>query len=924
MTFKLPRRAVQMVTGPTGSGSSPAATRAALAKTKSGTSDLAYERSIDERMSYALKTPMATGLKSGEIEKRRERYGRNTVVHKKKDPLILRLARAFLNPFTVILIGLAIVSLITDVILAAPGDEDPKTVIVITVMVIIAGTLRFVQETRSNNAAEKLTAMVTNTCAVIRDREEREIPIEEVVVGDIVRLAAGDMIPADMRILSSKDLFVSQSSLTGESEPIEKYPIKPRSEEDRQSYDAPTDKPCMAFMGSNVVSGSGLGTVVSVGGDSLFGELAKHLTGKTEKTSFDIGLNKVSWVFIKFICVMVPVIFVVNGLTKHDWVEAAFFGLSVAVGVTPEMLPTIVTACLAKGAVTLSRQKVIVKNLNSIQNLGAIDVLCTDKTGTLTQDKVVLEQHLDVNGREDSRVLRHGFLNSYFQTGLKNLMDLAIIERTHELAGEDPALADLETRYTKVDEIPFDFERRRMSVVVADKSGKTQMITKGAIEEMLTVSSFVDLGDRVVELTDEMRRKVLERVDDLNDDGMRVLGVAQKTNPSPVGQFGVKDECEMVLIGYLAFLDPPKESTADALRALNNYGVDVKILTGDNERVAKCVCRQVGLKVDDDNVVLGSTIEGWDDEHLLAKVESITVFAKLSPMQKTRVVKALRERGHTVGFMGDGINDAAAMRAADVGISVDTAVDIAKESADVILLEKDLMVLEQGIVEGRRIYTNMVKYIKMTASSNFGNMFSVVVASAFLPYLPMQPLQILMLNLIYDISCITMPWDNVDDEFLRRPRPWDANGLARFMIWIGPTSSVFDITTYLLMYFIICPQMLGAGYTELDPAGQAMFAIIAQSGWFVESMWSQSMVIHMLRTRKIPFIQSRAAAPLMTTTFIGCFLITWLPFSPLNGMLNMHPITPIYFAWLALTILLYLMLAQTFKTIYCKRYGTLL
>lgn len=884
----------------------------------------AYEQSIAERQKLALNTPAAAGLKSAEVEARRQRYGSNTVVHKKKDPLILRLARAFVNPFTVILMCLAAVSLVTDVILAAPGEADPTTVILICVMLMIAGTLRFVQETRSDNAAEKLTAMVTNTCAVIRDREEREIPIEQVVVGDIVRLAAGDMIPADMRIISSTDLFVSQASLTGESEPIEKYPLKPYSEEDKQSYDAPTDKPCLVFMGSDVVSGSGLATVVSTGSDSLFGELAKHLTGKPEKTSFDIGLNKVSWVFIRFMAVMVPVIFVINGLAKGDWVGAAFFGLSVAVGVTPEMLPTIVTACLAKGAVTLSKQKVIVKNLNSIQNLGAIDVLCTDKTGTLTQDKVVLERHLDVNGRENSRVLRHAFLNSFFQTGLKNLMDVAIIERTQELSLEDAALADLEKRYTKVDEIPFDFERRRMSVVVADTGGKTQMITKGAIEEMLSVSTFVDLGDRVVELTDEMRRAVLDRVNDLNDDGMRVLGVAQKTNPSPVGQFGVKDECDMVLIGYLAFLDPPKESTAEALAALHHYNIDVKILTGDNERVAKCVCRQVGIEVTDDNVVLGSVIEGWDDEHLKAKVESITVFAKLSPMQKTRVVKALRERGHTVGFMGDGINDAAAMRAADVGISVDTAVDIAKESADVILLEKDLMVLEQGIVEGRRIYTNMVKYIKMTASSNFGNMFSVVVASVFLPYLPMQPLQILMLNLLYEISCITMPWDRVDEEFLIKPRPWDAKGLTRFMIWIGPTSSVFDITTYALMYFIICPMMLGANYNDLSAADQVTFMIIAQSGWFIESMWTQSMVIHMLRTRKIPFIQSRAAAPLMIATFTGCLVVTWLPFSPLNGMLSMAPITPIFFAWLALTVVLYLALAQYFKTIYCKRYGTLL
>ena len=686
-----------------------------------------------------------------------------------------------------------------------------------------------------------------------------------------------------------------------------------------------TEEPNLAFMGSNVISGTAVGVAVAVGNDTLLGEMAKALNSKPPKTSFEKGVNSVSWVLIRFMLVMVPVVLFINGFTKGDWMNAALFAISVAVGLTPEMLPMIVTTCLAKGAVAMSREKVIIKNLNSIQNLGSIDILCTDKTGTLTQDKVVLEYHLDIEGKEAPRVLRHAFLNSYYQTGLKNLMDIAIISRTKlEEEENKDQLGDLEHFYQKVDELPFDFERRRMSVVVEDRNGKTQMITKGAVEEMLNISAFVEYAGRVVPLTASMKKLVMEKVDALNADGLRVIAVAQKTNPSPIGAFSIADENEMVLIGYLAFLDPPKETTAAAIRALQEHGVAVKILTGDNEKVTKCVCRHVGLAAE--KMLLGSEVEAMSNEELAAAAEYTTVFAKLAPAQKARVVRLLRENGHSVGYLGDGINDAAAMKASDVGISVDTAVDIAKESADVILLEKDLLVLEKGILEGRKTYANMIKYIKMTASSNFGNIFSVLIASAFLPFLPMASIHLILLNLIYDISCTAIPWDNVDKEFLTKPRKWDASSVSKFMLWIGPTSSVFDILTYALMYFIICPAVVGGHlFHELsDPAQQALYIAVFQAGWFVESMWTQTLVIHMIRTPKIPFLQSRASAPVTLLTFIGIAVLTVIPFTAVGHAIGLASLPGEYFSWLAAITLAYMLLATMMKKLYIKRYGELL
>ena len=899
--------------------------------------EVARKNEINKRLDYAARnhaeavlTGLGTsysGLTAHQVEDKRALYGNNKVTHEKKKSFFKRICGAFINPFTAILFVLALVSFITDVIIPfrqnKPEDIDLVTVIIILTMVIISGMLRFIQETRSGNAAAKLLDMITTTTCVERvETEKVEIPLVDVVVGDIIHLAAGDMVPADVRFIQAKDLFVSQSALTGESHPLEKI-----SDVSAQQYDAYTECPNLAFMGSNVISGAATAVVITTGDDTLFGSMAKSVSGEAVVTSFEKGVNSVSWVLIRFMFVMVPVVFFINGITKGNWMSAFLFAISIAVGLTPEMLPMIVTTSLAKGAVAMSKKKTIIKNLNSIQNFGAIDILCTDKTGTLTQDKVVLEYHMDVRGKEDARVLRHAFLNSFYQTGLKNLMDIAIINCTEVECEGDTSLKDLSLIYEKVDEIPFDFNRRRMSVVVADKSGKTQMITKGAVEEMLSICAFAEYKGNIEPLTAELKLEILKTVDDFNDDGMRVIAVAQKNNPSPVGAFSVTDESDMVLIGYLAFLDPPKESTFAAIKELMEHGVTTKILTGDNDKVTRCICKQVGLRVD--NLLLGSDIEEMSDEQLAMVVECTNVFAKLSPDQKARVVRVLRENGHTVGFMGDGINDAAAMKAADIGISVDTAVDIAKESADIILLEKDLMVLGEGILEGRKTYANMIKYIKMTASSNFGNMFSVLVASAFLPFLPMMSVHLIFLNLIYDISCIAIPWDNVDEEFLKIPRKWDASSVGNFMLWIGPTSSVFDITTYLLMYFVICPAYVSDGLLfhaipESETAMRALYIAMFQAGWFVESMWSQTLVIHMIRTPKIPFIQSHASFPVFALTSAGIGLLTIIPFTRFGAMLELAPLPAVYFSWLALTIILYMGLATLLKKLYVKRYGELL
>ena len=848
---------------------------------------------MEEAEIYEVLNTSPEGLSEAQTEELREQYGENRITRGKKLSLAGRLKSAFVNPFSLILCALALVSLFTEVIWAKSGEKNPASVVIIAGMVLVSGVLRLVQETRSGNAAARLSGMLRTTACVERlESGRQELPLEELVVGDVVHLAAGDMIPADLRILEAKDLFVSQSALTGESEPVEKTGLP-------DSREVPAlQKRCLAFTGSSVVSGSARGVVAAVGDGTVLGGMAGRLAEKKTETSFEKGMNSVSWLLVRLMLFMVPVVLLLNGFVKGNWLHAVLFAISIAIGLTPEMLPVIVTACLARGAVSMSRHQVIVKELNAIQNLGAMDVLCTDKTGTLTQDKIVLERHLNVDGKEDDRILRHAFLNSWHQTGLRNLLDRAVIERTQALMAGNPELENLEKAYTKVDEIPFDFERRRMSVVVEDRSGKRQMITKGAAEEMLQVCAYTEWQGRVVPLTEKMREQVLKSVSMLNEKGLRVLGLAQRTNPSPAGVFSVEDEREMVLIGYLAFLDLPKPTTAGAVEALQSHGVDVKVLTGDNEKVARCICDMVGIP--SERMLLGEELEKMTDQELRIRAEEASIFAKLSPEQKARVVEALRENGHSVGYLGDGINDSAAMKASDVGISVDNAVDIAKECAQVILLKKDLLVLEEGVLEGRRVYANMMKYIRLTAASNFGNMFSVLAASVFLPFLPMEALQILLLNMVYDLACTALPWDQVDGEELRRPAVWDAGSVEKFMFRMGPVSSVFDILTYLLLYFVVCPAACGGGYRVLDPAGRAAFAALFQTGWFVESMWTQTLVIHVVRTGKIPFLQSRASAPVLASTLLSVGVLTALPFLPFGRSFGLTALPAGYFGWLAL------------------------
>lgn len=856
------------------------------------------------------------GLDSFEAELRFKVYGSNQIATEKPLHWFIQLLKAFGNPFSFVLIFLAGISYVMDVALASPADRSWRTIIVIGAMVTLSGVVRFIQEYRSGKEAEKLKAMVHTTASVGRDNSgKKEIKMSEIVPGDIVYLAAGDMIPADVRVVFSKDLFISQASLTGESEPVEKRERLRDSEIQNKNFGL-SELEDICFMGSTVVSGSATAVVLSTGSQTYFGSMAKTILAKRSLTSFDKGLNSVSWVLIRFMLLMVPTVFFINGLTKGNWLEALMFGVSIAVGLTPEMLPMIVTTNLAKGAVRMARQKTVVKKLNAIQNFGAMDVLCLDKTGTLTEDRVVLESYLDIHGNEDIRVWRHAYLNSYFQTGLKNLIDLAIIDHAEKEGHEK-----WDDEYKKIDEIPFDFNRRRMSVVLENSKGKRQLVTKGAIEEMLSVCSYVEYRGKVIPMTEEVRQEVLMLASRLSCEGLRVLAVAQKNEVPRQGVFSVADEADLVLIGYIGFLDPPKKSAASAIKALKEYGVQIKILTGDNELVTRKICNDVGLSTG--NILLGSEIAAMSDEDLSAKVEEVTVFAKLSPLQKARIIRVLKERGRTVGFMGDGINDAPALREADVSISVDTGVDIAKESADIILLEKDLNVLEQGVIEGRKTFANIVKYIKITASSNFGNMFSILAASAFLPFLPMLPIQILLLNLVYDFSCVSMPWDNVDPEYLKKPRKWMASSIGKFMIWLGPNSSVFDVTTYILMFFVICPSVLGGAYGSAG-VDSVKFMALFNTGWFVESLWSQTLIIHMIRTPKIPFIQSRASLPVLLVTTIGIITGTVIPFTKLGSYMGMYPLPAIYFIWLVAMILLYMALATLLKKNYIKRFGELL
>jgi Mg2+-importing ATPase len=827
------------------------------------------------------------GLSQAEADSRLKQYGLNEIAREKRQSALMRLLSNVKNPLVLLLTALGVLSFLTG---------DLRTTAVIFVMVVLGVVLRFFQEMRADNAAEKLKAMVSNTATLVRDGKEAEVPLKMLVPGDIIRLAAGDMVPADVRVLSAKDLFLNQAALTGESLPVER-----KADSTSADVQNPLELPNICFLGSNVESGSATAVVIHTGDKTYFGSLAASIVGQRQLTSFDKGVNRFTWLMIRFIAVMVPAVFLINGLSKHNWLEAFLFAMAVAVGLTPEMLPMIVTVNLSKGALAMARKKVIVKRLNAIQNFGAMNVLCTDKTGTLTQGKIVLEKHLDAHGDPSEKVLQYGYLNSYHHTGLKNLLDEAILD--HEELEERLKAKD---KYRKIDEIPFDFVRRRMSVVVEDETGLNTLICKGAVEEVLGLCNRVEVKGEVIEVLPEHDAKRRLLADDLNGQGFRVIALAYKQMPGATDEpvYAVKDESDLILLGFLAFLDPPKDSATEALKRLHNLSVDVKILTGDNEIITAYICKEVGMPVE--HLLLGSQIEGMTETALAEAATKTSVFARLAPAHKEHIIRALQSKGHVLGFMGDGINDAPALKAADVGISVDSAVDIAKESSDIILLGNSLLILEQGVLEGRRVFGNIVKYIKMAASSNFGNMFSVVGASAFLPFLPMLPIQVLTNNLLYDFSQTTIPTDEVDADWLTKPRKWEIGGILRFILFIGPISSIFDyLTFFMMLYLFNCWH---------NPA-------LFHTGWFVESLFTQTLIIHVIRTNKIPFLQSWASWPLILTSIIIVAVGAGLTVSPLAGALGFVALPSRYWLLLAVILVCYVVLTQLIKTWFYRRFG---
>jgi len=829
----------------------------------------------------------STGLSTQEADTRAEQVGLNEIAREKPKSLLMRLVDNVKNPLVILLASLGVVSYLTG---------DLRATIVIFVMVLLGIVLRFFQELRADTAAEKLKAMVSTTATVLRDGKDIDLSLRMLVPGDIIRLGAGDMVPADVRVLTAKDLFLNQAALTGESMPVERN-AAPASGEIRN----PLELPNICFLGSDVESGTATAVVIHTGDKTYFGSLAASIVGEREVTSFDKGINKFTWLMIRFIMVMVPAVFLLNGLSKHNWLEAFMFALAVAVGLTPEMLPMIVTVNLSKGALAMANKKVIVKRLNSIQNFGAADVLCTDKTGTLTQGKIILEKHLDVRGNDSERVLQYGYMNSYYQTGLKNLMDEAILNH-----GDLNDTLQVDENFRKIDELPFDFKRRRMSVILENNKNEQILICKGAVEEIMRLSTHVEIEGKTVEVMAEHDEHRKLRIKELNEQGFRVIAVAYRIfsgeNDEP--HYSVQDESDLTLLGYMAFLDPPKESTMEALKRLKTLNVNVKILTGDNDIVTAYICKQVGMPVE--NILLGSQIEKMSEAELAEAAETTGIFAKLAPAQKEQIIHALQSKGHVVGFMGDGINDAPALKAADVGISVNSAVDIAKESSDIILLENSLLVLEQGVMEGRRVFGNIIKYIKMAASSNFGNMFSVVGASAFLPFLPMLPIQVLTNNLLYDFSQIPIPTDEVDADWLTKPRQWTIGSLQRFILYIGPISSIFDYATFFIMLYVFKAWN--------NPA-------LFHTGWFVESLFTQTLIIHIIRTNKIPFLESRASWPLILTSLGIVTFGAWLTISPLANTLGFVALPLLYWGLLAVMLICYVALTQVVKTWFYKKFG---
>lgn len=862
----------------------------------------AAQRDTAEVLQRLRTTP--EGLSEDEAAERAEIFGPNEVGQEKQHTWLFRLWTAVRNPLVVLLTVLAVVTFAT-----AEDTSDTIGGWVMVAMVVLGVSLRLIQETKADEAAAKLKAMIKVTATVIRGGQTREIPLKELVPGDIVKLSAGDMIPGDVRLITSKDLFIIQATLTGESLPVEKQDAP-----DPRPGIQPIEHTNLCFLGTSVESGSATAVILATGPQTYFGTMATSLSGQQVETAFDKGVKRFTWLMIRFMMFMTPAVFLVNGLTKHDWKQAFFFALAVAVGLTPEMLPMIVSVCLSKGAMTMSRKKVIVKRLNSIQNFGAMDVLCTDKTGTLTIDHVILEIHCDVFKNESDEVLRDAYLISHFQTGLKNVLDRAVLKYSElhkELSVE---------KTTKVDEIPFDFSRRMMSVVVEGPDGQRQLLTKGAPESVFKRCTHFESDGEVFEMEPILVGNLIEQVNSLSEDGFRVLAIANKKVEAKTA-YSKADEESLVLTGYLAFLDPPKDTSAKAITALRQHGVTVKVLTGDNDLVTRKVCSEVGIKAD--RIILGNDVEKMTDEQLSAVIDQVDVYARLSPAHKKRVVLALQKQGRVVGFMGDGINDAPALRAADVGISVDNAVDIAKESADVILLEKDLMVLEEGVIEGRKVFVNILKYIRMGASSNFGNMFSMLGAAALFKFQPILPLQILTNNLLYDFSQVPIPTDNVEVSQIAKPRPWQMGEIAKFMVLLGPISSIFDYTTFAIMWFVFkctdsaaaiqaaLPEMLRFKDEAMDHTHAAQ---LFHTGWFVESIMTQTLIIHVIRTNQIAFIQSRASWQLSMTTILIMFIGAILPYSPLAGPLGFVPLPPLYWLLLAVTLVCYVTLTQLIKS----------
>jgi Mg2+-importing ATPase len=846
------------------------------------------------------------GLSSDDATRRLQQYGRNEISAGESTSWLRRLTSSFLVPFNGVLLLIAAVSTVSDILLVAPESRDMRTLVMILSMIVLSSGIRFIQETRSNKAAASLRAMIHTTCRVMRDNAKLiSVPVSCIVPGDIVLLAAGDVIPADARVLESKDLYLSQSLLTGEAMPLEKHAI---AVHDAESV---TDCENLCFMGTSVSSGTATVVVLRTGAQSLFADIASVLAPTEQETSFDKGIAGVSYVLLRFMAIMVPLVFLINGLTKGTWVEALLFSMSVAVGITPEMLPMIVTTNLARGAMRLMKQKVVVKKLKSVQSLGSMQVLCTDKTGTLTLDSIVLKRHLNVYGDDDDEVLHWAYVNSYFQTGMRNLLDEAILK--HD---ELRQMHGIDERFTKLDEIPFDFERRRMSVIVQEAGNKHYLICKGAVDEMLSVcTAMVDPGpdrrlqlesDSIVPLDDSARERIRALNTQLQEDGMRVLLIAVRELHGHGPVYAHDDEQDLVLVGCIGFLDPAKPTAAESLRQLQQLGVEVKVLTGDSEIVTKKICTDVGIPFT--SVMHGRDIDLLSDDDLSEQALRTSVFVKLSPLQKRRIVRALQSAHRTVGFLGDGINDAPSLNAADVGISVDTAVNTAKESADMIMMEKDLNVLADGVREGRRTFGNIMKYMKMAASSNFGNVLSMLGAGALLPFLPMLPLHILIQNLLYDISQVSIPWDTMDDEYVQQPRAWSPASVTRFMLWMGPVSSLFDYATFAFLWFV-----LGAS----SATEQSLF----QSGWFIESMLSQILVIHIIRTTKVPLLQSRASAPVVILGLLVASIALILPFSTLAPTLRLWPVPAEFFPFLLVALILYVSLAQLVKKLYIRRYG---